>query len=98
MALIKEINENGFILIRVCALLHVALQCLLELVRNQFFQFHSILLRNKPIMEHPEAFMDPKSEDGEFGVAIEFIEDIDSLNNLADISHVEHVMRFCGCR
>jgi len=54
-------------------------------------------LRNKPIMEHSQAFMHPKSENSEFGVAIEFVENVDSLNNLTDISHVEHVMRFGGC-
>ena len=49
-------------------------------------------------MEHPHALMNPQSEDSQLWIAIEFIEDVDTLDNFADISHVEHVMRFGRCR
>lgn len=42
--------------------------------------------------------MDPKSEYGKFGVAVELVKDVDTLNDLADVSHVEHVMRLCWSR
>lgn len=37
--------------------------------------------------------MHPESIDGEFGVTVKFIENVDSLYNFADISHVKHVVR-----
>ena len=40
--------------------------------------------------------MHPESIDGEFGVTVKFIENVDSLYNFTDISHVKHVVRLGG--
>lgn len=42
--------------------------------------------------------MNPQSENSQFGVTVEFIEDVDTLYDFADISHVEDVMRFSRSR
>jgi hypothetical protein len=46
-------------------------------------------------MEDSHGLMDPKTVDGELRIAVEFIEDVDTLDNFADISHIEHIVRFC---
>jgi hypothetical protein len=36
--------------------------------------------------------MDPKSENGQFGITVELVENVNALNDLTDISHVENIV------
>lgn len=36
--------------------------------------------------------MHPKPKDGQLGIAVEFVKDVNTLNNLPNISQVENIM------
>ena len=44
-------------------------------------------------MENSHCFVNPKPENGQFRITVEFVENVNTLDDLADISHVEDVMR-----
>lgn len=43
-------------------------------------------------MEDSHSFMDPKSENRQFGITVELVENVNALNDLTDISHVENIV------
>jgi hypothetical protein len=92
LALIKEIYKDSLPFFLISAFLHIALKCLLELVRNEFFELFPIFFINQSIMEHSQGLVDPKTIDSKLRIAIELIKDINTLNDFADISHIEHVV------
>lgn len=90
--LVKEIDKNGVIFIMVSALFDVRLKSGLELITDQFLKLKPIFDWNQSVMEDSHCFMYPKSENGQFGVTVELVENVNTLNDLTDISHVEHIV------